>query len=288
VRANRSSCYTNHALDQFLENIHSVGVKKIIRIGGHSKSSLLDEHNLRKVAQAETKTRSENYFVAKSFESLERETKSIRWNLNTIHGIVKQATWPVFKMHLFNFHPHIYAQFDSGDKDGFQHVGGHPFELWKPNVTDEDQFKSDADDLDRLIQRAEHSVYSLSRHERHVLLHLWSQEIHDTVQSQVFEEVKNMDSAHRDIQNVHDEVDRRVLQSADVIGITTTGLAKRIATLQRLRCKVVICEEAGEVMEPHLISALLPTLEHFIQIGDHEQLRPQINMYTLSLESKQG
>ena len=41
-------------------------------------------------------------------------------------------------------------------------------------------------------------------------------------------------------------------------------------------------------MEPHVLSALLPTVEHFIQIGDHEQLRPQINNYDLSLESRQG
>lgn len=66
--------------------------------------------------------------------------------------------------------------------------------------------------------------------------------------------------------------------------MTTTGLAGRIATLRHVRCKVVICEEAGEVLEPHILSALLPGVEHFIQIGDHQQLRPQINNHKLSLE----
>jgi AAA domain len=37
-----------------------------------------------------------------------------------------------------------------------------------------------------------------------------------------------------------------------------------------------------------MVSALLPSVEHFIQIGDHQQLRPQINNYNLSLESHQG
>jgi superfamily I DNA and/or RNA helicase len=41
-------------------------------------------------------------------------------------------------------------------------------------------------------------------------------------------------------------------------------------------------------MEPHMVSALLPSVEHFVQIGDHQQLRPQINNYKLSLESQQG
>ena len=100
--------------------------------------------------------------------------------------------------------------------------------------------------------------------------------------------VKLADNLHQQLTNVHDDVDRRVLQTADVIGVTTTGLARRIATLQHVRCKVVICEEAGEVLEPHMITALLPSVEHFIQIGAHQQLRPQINNFRLSLESQRG
>ena len=73
-----------------------------------------------------------------------------------------------------------------------------------------------------------------------------------------------------------------------MIGITTTSLARHIKTLRRLGSKVIICEEAVEVMEAHVISALMPGIEHFIQIGDHRQLRPQIQNYSLSLESSIG
>lgn len=61
-----------------------------------------------------------------------------------------------------------------------------------------------------------------------------------------------------------------------------------MATLQKVKCKVLICEEAGEIMEPHFLTALLPSVEHVISIGDHQQLRPQINNHNLSLESQQG
>ncbi|KAK5258870.1 hypothetical protein LTR96_012001, partial [Exophiala xenobiotica] len=122
-----------------------------------------------------------------------------------------------------------------------------------------------------------------------MLVNLWSQEIRDHALDELFEGVKEADTILQQITKIHDEVDRRVLQHADVIGITSTGLAKRISTLKRISCKVVICEEAGEVMEAHMVSALLPTIEHLIQIGDHEQLRPQINDFLgLSMESKQG
>jgi superfamily I DNA and/or RNA helicase len=43
----------------------------------------------------------------------------------------------------------------------------------------------------------------------------------------------------------------------------------------------MLCEEAGEVLEAHTLTAFLPGVEHAILIGDHEQLCPQINNYEL-------
>lgn len=42
------------------------------------------------------------------------------------------------------------------------------------------------------------------------------------------------------------------------------------------------------MLEAHLVAALMPGIEHLIQIGDHQQLRPQINNHSLSLESTKG
>lgn len=41
-------CYTNHALDQFLEGVLQFE-EKIVRIGGRSKSDILKEKNIRKL-----------------------------------------------------------------------------------------------------------------------------------------------------------------------------------------------------------------------------------------------
>ncbi|KAI9821504.1 MAG: hypothetical protein M1832_003352 [Thelocarpon impressellum] len=80
----------------------------------------------------------------------------------------------------------------------------------------------------------------------------------------------------------------RCLQEAQIIGVTTTGLAKNLDVLRRLSSKVMLCEEAGEVLEAHTITALLPQIEHAILIGDHQQLRPQIQKYELQRESPTG
>ncbi|KJZ68337.1 hypothetical protein HIM_12270 [Hirsutella minnesotensis 3608] len=84
------------------------------------------------------------------------------------------------------------------------------------------------------------------------------------------------------------DVELRCLQQADIVGVTTTGLARNLDLLRRLHCKVMLCEEAGEVLEAHILTALLPSLQHAILIGDHLQLRPQIQNYELQSSNPRG
>ena len=73
-----------------------------------------------------------------------------------------------------------------------------------------------------------------------------------------------------------------VLESQDVIGMTTTGAAKNYGIIQMLKPKIVIVEEAAEVLESHIISALSAGTQHLILIGDHMQLRPKPNEIKLA------
>ncbi len=120
------------------------------------------------------------------------------------------------------------------------------------------------------------------------LVEHWASEIQKALTDDVFESFQQTERFRRELVNVHDEVERRVLETADVIGVTSTGLAQRISTLRHVSCKVIICEEAGEIMEPHMLSAMIPSVEHIISIGDHQQLRPQVSNFDLSLESHHG
>ena len=288
-------CYTNHALDQFLEHLINMGIRKIIRVGGQSRSELLEGHNLRNLAQTEGKSRHESWQVATAYQKLgELEAKSKRF-LGRLHGKQKRVDWKYFERHIARNYSRIHAQFNMVDGDGFVVVGRHPFDIWVAGGVSDDPYVAQAGttstslDSARIIQKAETNVESLSYAERHMLLELWTQECQQDATEQFFEITKDAENTQRDLTNVHEEINRRVLQDADVIGLTTSGLAKNISTLQHVRSKVIICEEAGEVMEPHIISALLPTVEHFIQIGDHQQLRPSINnFHDLSLESDRG
>jgi hypothetical protein len=265
----------------------------VIRIGGQSKSVVLEGKNLRIVSQSEGKTKSEGYLLATKYQELEGVVHSAKSALGSLHVTQKRPDWINLKNYLMLNHFSVFAQFSRFDEDGFETVGPDPFDIWAKNtiVANPRQAASKTppfEAMEQILARASKNVHSLPLQERCQLVEFWMEEIQKEKTDELYELVEDANNIRHQLSNIHDEVDRRVLQTADVIGVTTTGLARRISVLQRVKCKIVICEEAGEVMEPHMVSALLPSVEHFIQIGDHQQLRPQINNFKLSLESREG
>ena len=77
-----------------------------------------------------------------------------------------------------------------------------------------------------------------------------------------------------------------VLREACVIGMTTTCAAKYRSILKEIRPRIVIVEEAAEVLEAHIIASLTPGCQHLILIGDHQQLRPTPAVYDLAKRYK--
>jgi hypothetical protein len=179
------------------------------------------------------------------------------------------------------------------DEEGYKLAGGDPVQVWLGRRQDPTTWGGEAGggevDLAELALRAEQDIKSLAPHERWALAENWVARLTEVQSDRIFELVDQAKRHREKIHSVHDDVSRRTLLQADVVGVTTTGLARNIKMLCRLGVKVIICEEAAEVMEPHLISALMPGVEHFIQIGDHRQLRPQIQNYLqFSLETAAG
>ena len=84
------------------------------------------------------------------------------------------------------------------------------------------------------------------------------------------------------------EIDRLVMETASVIGMTTTGAAKYHDILQKVKPRIIIVEEAAEVLESHIVSVLGGGTHHLILIGDHKQLRPKPNVYRLEKDYKLG
>ena len=74
------------------------------------------------------------------------------------------------------------------------------------------------------------------------------------------------------------EQDETILKKQKVIGMTTTGFSKYRGLLAALEPKIVLIEEASETLEAPVTVTCLPSLEHLILVGDHQQLRPQCHV----------
>ncbi|KAF4343606.1 NFX1-type zinc finger-containing protein [Fusarium beomiforme] len=279
-------CYTNHALDQFLKHLLDVGITAIIRIGGRSTTEELDSKNIRVVSKETQKTGVERSILGESYSAHESSLESADQALRPLFQSRKGPSWDGLKRYLARKHPQIYRQFEKHDEDGFEIVTKDILKTWlgkRPK-----QITVEPSTWRNIIHRAEVNRNVLSPEERWFIVEYWLEQQHQAQIGRLFESLDEAEQKRKTIQRTHDAVDQRTLARADVIGITTTSLAKQIGMLRSLKIKCVMCEEAGELREADIISALMESVEHFIQIGDHKQLRPQINNFELSLESSSG
>ena len=77
------------------------------------------------------------------------------------------------------------------------------------------------------------------------------------------------------------EKDFVFLRKANVIGMTTTGLSKYRPLISSLKPKIIIIEEAAEVIEAPITAACMESVEHLILVGDHQQLQGHCNISEL-------
>lgn len=99
---------------------------------------------------------------------------------------------------------------------------------------------------------------------------------------------KKLDSLQVRLQDLFNEKDASVLKSKRIIGCTTTAAAMHGKSIRAAQPDVILVEEAGEILEAHILTALTPSVRQLILIGDHQQLRPKVNNYALTVERKGG
>ena len=285
-------CYTNHALDQLLEDLVKSGVKQVIRVGGRSKSEMLEDLNLVKVAASMEQTPQEKREGWERRTKLESLNKDIDGCLNRFRDA---GGIDAVSHHLETIHHKRWMEiksFEHGQKDenGFEKVDYDkraPLLKWlEPKQGVPYHAPQEQHGIPREL--AHLPLRELAIVERRSAYEMWINEIRVQCAVEVEALLAEYSTIRTKQRRLYKERDLRCLQQADIIGVTTSGLARNLELLQRLSSKVLVCEEAGEVLEAHLLTALLPSIEHAILIGDHQQLRPQITNYDLSSANPAG
>ncbi|KAK7060167.1 hypothetical protein VNI00_000931 [Paramarasmius palmivorus] len=136
------------------------------------------------------------------------------------------------------------------------------------------------------------NVWSLSEYERAELASFWEEAIRSSAYNSNLDEYNSIRREYERVcskyNNIKDENRRRLLSRTDLIGCTTNGAAKLTSLLTTVAPKVLLVEEAGQVLEAHIIASLVPSVQHLICIGDPQQLRPTLANYNISMDSDRG
>ncbi|KAJ6161005.1 hypothetical protein N7470_004401 [Penicillium chermesinum] len=242
-------CYTNHALDQLLEELlRTETTSNVLRIGSQSQSESLQRLNLRTVARKAEKTR--------------------------------------MKYYLQKYHAERAKQLFEEDEEGYQKQAPRGpkgiISSWLNGGQAGEAAPRSLAELENV------HVDAMTREERKLIYADWVANQRGKLKEDTISILLEHATHKRHWDTWRDELDLRCLHKADVIGITTSGLARSIEMLRFLKSKVMICEEASEVLEAHLLVSILPSIEQVILIGDHQQLRPQIQNHNLSRENESG
>ena len=292
-------CYTNHALDQFLEHMLDYGANDVVRLGGRSKSARLEAYNIHKLA---LRNESKRDGIGTRIKQVDAQMHKLREAIEKATKLLEQeVTWehPDGGIKAFLENDDILEFVTLPDEgDGFVRIGTkgkkHKDDyLWRRWV--------DGKGPSPLLQ-----PYMV--HNREAFQEFWSrpapqrarfvdevkQGVLDAIAPDLHRELDALKALAQERETLRQAKNLDTLKQARVIGATTAGAATYREILSEVSPGVVIVEEAGEVLEAHVLSALTadPTGEkatkHLILIGDHKQLRPKVESYMLSAVSGQG
>ena len=129
--------------------------------------------------------------------------------------------------------------------------------------------------------RSVRNIWNLDKVERLQFLYCILKEKTSSTSEEFDQLIEKLDTLKKRKEEL--EMDKKVemLLQKKIIGMTITGASINHALLHQIGPSVVIVEEAAEILEPSLLAALTSCLEHLILIGDHKQLRPQVDTYEL-------
>jgi hypothetical protein len=92
-------------------------------------------------------------------------------------------------------------------------------------------------------------IWDFSKNERHIILGYWEGLLRQNWIDELLVRAQSYQDERDNLDVLRSEYNRRLLEKVDIIGLTTTGLARCAPLLERVEAKTLICEEAGEVLE---------------------------------------
>ncbi|CAG8959271.1 hypothetical protein HYFRA_00012629 [Hymenoscyphus fraxineus] len=283
-------CFTNHALDQFLEDLLDIGIppEDMVRLGGKStdrtRPLMIREQTAVRLGTTHWRR------IDELKKALEYHESRLRDSFGRYHSMNVQ------KQQIMD-----YLEFLSDDKPWFDTFtvplnnengmtmvgkGGKamsPFYLldrWQTGG-------KDAGSLQHLQPKSAKPIWNMDLETRRSTVEIWRNAILEDIVREIQQAGKDFNDEQIALDKVFAQRDASIIKSKRIIACTTNGAAKYSQDIQSASPGIVLVEEAGEILEAHILTAMGKSTEQLIMIGDHKQLRPKCS-YPLSVEQGDG
>lgn len=261
-------CYTNHALDQFLEDILDIGVPShsIVRLGGKSTA------------------RTEPLSLYKQ----KGGTRLGRGDWQTIDGLKAQSRGLVIRLKNIwtkytKLGPDLWTHIEFEDPEFFEALSLPPSANGLTQVGKKGKKVNRNYLLDRWVKgddagifkthsnvQAAVDIWQMDRASRKAKVEEWITACRKDQVDEITRIGKTYNECQKELDRIFNQAQVSILQSKRIIGCTTTAAAKYTKDIQAASPQVLIVEEAGEILESHVITALGSDTRQMILIGDHK------------------
>lgn len=284
-------CYTNHALDQFLEDLLDAKIpgKDIVRLGSNTKSSTRTQPLVLSTQQSTFRLKPDHWEVInlrKAALSTERSQLFDAFADYQAKAVSKSDLMQHIEFDTDN--PNLYDALTLPEEaNGMVTIGRKGRAIDQFYLLDRWAHGEDAGIYKSKAEGQFPGVWQMNQGERESALMKWKSNIMQERASKLSSCGKQFNETLAQIDSLFSEKDRTVLKEKRIIGCTTTAAAKYVQIIHSVSPGVVLVEEAGEILESHILTALGRETEQLILIGDHKQLRPKAH-HDLSVEKGDG
>ena len=270
------ACFTNHALDQFLEDLLDNGIPEsaMVRLGGKS-TPRTEPLTLYKQARTRRFDRSDwqtiDLMQARARERLsEVEARYVAFQAGVSDADLLEYLQSKSSLAAF---ADAFAVNSIAPDDGMIMVGANGRDVDGSYLLTRWKAGKDAGVLGSRTQSTSEAVariWRMSTAERRKELRRWKATLHADKASKLYRSGERYNAVQAELEEKFSEGSRSILLNKRIIACTTTGAAKYVQWLREASPEVLLVEEAGEILESHVLTALGAETKHMILIGDHQ------------------
>ncbi|KAF2649460.1 P-loop containing nucleoside triphosphate hydrolase protein [Lophiostoma macrostomum CBS 122681] len=281
--------YTNHALDQFLGDLQNIGIPadSIVRLG--SKASPSTRALSISEQKGTYKMDGETYHLIQDQQKqADAYREALSKKVSKFHNM--RVTEDALLAYLeFSDDSEYFDAFEvPTSEDGMVSVGRKGKSINKFYLIKRWATGDDAGVFKTLARQQYPGIWSEDAKARSTRLSCWQKEIWQEQISEIGTLMSKYNQCREKIDQLFRGKQRHIIKNKRIIACTTTGAAMYTEELRSASPGIVLVEEAGEILESHILTALTPKTKQLVLIGDHKQLRPKVANYSLTVEQGGG